>query len=145
MRWMLMAAMVSMLGVAAAQTPMVKSGPGGASAVEVVCVDAFRRADAATKRELERRFRSTIVLRCEATAVSGSGRLSHRDFAYRHKYAADTRVHTLRMTDFDGQLGEVYGSTVREFHIGLPAQSRPWVVVLSFGDDSTEIVFVSNP
>lgn len=145
MRWMLMVVTVSLLGVAAAQSPMVKTGPGGASAVEVVCVDAFRRVDDATRRELERRFRSTIVLRCEATAVSGSGRVSHRDFSYRLRYASDDRVHTLRMTDFDGQLGEVYGSSVREFHIGLPARSRPSVVVVHFGEDSTEIVFISNP
>ncbi len=135
----------SLIGAALAQSPMSKTGPGGSSVIEVVCVDAFRRADDATRRDLERRFRSTIVAQCEAFAVKGSGRVQHGDFSYRHRYASDERLHSLRMTDFFGQLGAVYGASVREFYIGLPAQSRPWVVVLYFGDDSSQIVFTSNP
>ena len=128
-----------------AQGPMVKTGPGGSSVIEVVCDDAMRRLDAVTRAELERRFRSDIVVRCRASASVGFGRIAAREFSYRSRYAADERVHNLRQGDFHGQLGEVYGGTVLEFFIGLPNFSRPWVIELYFGDGATEIVFVRNP
>jgi hypothetical protein len=144
MRLLIAVIVCSLVGAVAAQSPMLKTGPGGASVIGVVCDDAFRTADDATKRDLERRFRSTIVLHCAAVATKGSGRIAHSDFSFRHRFASDERLQALRMTDFLGQMGAVYGSMVREFYIGLPAQPRPWVIVLYFGDDSSQIVFTSR-
>jgi hypothetical protein len=131
-------------GLVVAQGAMVKTGPGGGSVVEVVCEDAFRSVDRATRLDLERRFRSTIVVRCLASASRGSGRVAYSDFTYRNRYASDERLHSFRMTDVSGQMGEVYGSVVRDFFIGLPSRQRPWVIVLYFGAGSTQIVFTSD-
>ena len=144
MRLLLALVVFAFVGPVAAQNPMVKTGPGGTSAIEVTCDDAFRTVDVATRRDLERRFGSSIVLRCVASAASGSGRVAFTDFSYRHRYASDERMHRLRMTDFHGQMGEVYGSLTREFYIGLPDRQRPWVIVVYFGDDSTQIVVSSS-
>ena len=105
----------------------------------------MRRLSASEQLALERQFRSTIVVRCRAVATAGSGRVSASDFTYRHRYASDERVHSLRMTDFRGRLGEVYGNIELDFYIGLPSRQRPWVVVLYFGSGSTQIVFGANP
>ncbi len=145
MRLLLLVALSAVVGVAFAQTPMLKIGPGGMSVIEVVCVDAMRRLDALEQVQLERQFRSDIVVRCRATAAAGSGRVSATDFSYRNRYASDERLHSFRMSDFRGDLGEVYGSVVLDFHIGLPNYQRPWVINLYFASGSTQIVFGTNP
>ena len=141
MRILFLVAVLAATGVGLAQRPMVKTGPGGSSTIEVLCEDAFRTVDAAKRAALTQQFRSSIIVRCTARAPRGSGRVQPSDFSYQHRYAMDTRVHTLRLTDFTSGHGEVYGSIEREFFIGRPDRERPWVVVLYFGDGSTEIVF----
>ena len=49
------------------------------------------------------------------------------------------------MSDFRGGLGEVYGNIELDFHIGLPNRQRPWVIILYFGNGSTQVVFGTNP
>jgi hypothetical protein len=145
MRILVAVAVATVVGVAFGQAPMVRSQHGGATVIEVVCVDAMRRLGASEQLALERQFRSSIVIRCRAVATAGSGRVVAADFSYRHRYAADDRVHALRMSDFRGGLGEVYGNIELDFYIGLPSRQRPWVIVLHYGSGSTEIVFSTNP
>lgn len=145
MRILVAVAVAAVVGSAFGQAPMVKSHHGGASVVEVVCVDAMRRLSASDQVALERQFRSSIVVRCRAVATAGSSRVAASDFSYRHRYAGDDRVHSLRMSDFRGGLGEVYGNIELDFYIGLPSRERPWVIVLYFGSGSTQIVFGANP
>lgn len=145
MRSLMAVALSAVVGIAFAQAPMVKIGPGGMSVIEVVCRDAMWRLDAREQLQLERQFRSDIVVRCHATAQTGSGRVSATDFSYRNRYASDERLHAFRLSDFRGSLGEVYGSIELDFFIVLPDYQRPWVITLYFASDSTQIVFVTNP
>lgn len=124
---------------------LTKVGPGGTSIVHVECEDALRGLSAASQRDIKDDFDSGIVLRCVASAEKGSGRLSWNDFAYRSVYASDESIHDFRNNDFEGRLGSVSGSTTREFMIGFPDFSRPWILILYLGDDEARFVFVSNP
>ena len=145
MRLVLAALALVVIGVTHGQTALEKVGPGGASVIAVTCDDAMRRISAADKVTLNRQFRSDIVLRCSAVATQGRGRVVHGDFSYRNRYAQDDKMHTFRLSDVSGQLGEVYGSIELNFLIGLPNRERPWVIDLFFGGRSARIVFTSNP
>jgi hypothetical protein len=145
MRLVLAALALVVIGVAHGQTALEKVGPGGTSIIEVTCVDAMRRISAADKVTLNRQFRSDIVLRCSAVAKQGRGRVVHGDFSYRNRYAHDDKMHSFRLSDFSGQLGEVYGNIELSFLIGLPDRERPWVIDLFFGGRSVRIGFATNP
>lgn len=132
-------------GSALAGSPMLKSGPADSSLVEVECTDAMRGANPTERTEIERRFRSTIVLRCKARALKGAGAVQASDFSYKNRYAGDERVYEVSMSDVQGILGEVYGTIERDFLIGLPKRERPWIITLFFAGSSSDIVFVTKP
>ena len=141
MRILISVLVLMVMGVAVAQRPMVKAGPGGSSIVEVVCDDAFRAVDPVTRAEMVQQFRTNIIVRCVARAVTGSGRVQPSEFSYKNRYTSDERVRSLSLSDFTAGYGEVYGGVEREFFIRLPNQERPWVIMLYFAGDATQIVF----
>lgn len=130
---------------AAAQARLSKAGVGGSSTVRVQCSDALAGQWPDDVEGLVRRMKSDIIVRCVATAGSGSGVIDPRDFSWRYKYSSNTETYSLSMRNAYGDWGQVYGSIEREFFLGLPATQRPEVIILMLDGNEATIVFSSNP
>lgn len=133
------------IGSAAAQARLSKTGVAGSSTIRVQCGDALSGRWPDEVADLTRRFRSNIIVRCVATAASGSGVINPSDFSWRYKYSSNTTVYSFSNSSASGSWGEVFGSVEREFYLGLPQTQRPEVIVLMLDGHEATITFVSNP
>lgn len=128
-----------------AQIRLTKAGVAGSSTIRVQCQDAFVGAWPDELDSLVRRFKSDIIVRCVATAASGSGVIQSTDFSWHYKYGTDSTVRRLSNINASGDWGQMYGSIERTFYLAFPSTPRPEVIILKLGNDEGTVVFSTYP